>query len=210
MPGPGKSAYELLDSLGRPDADGSSGVRALLVMGSNVVVSAPNVINIEERLKSLDFLVVSDFSCRDGGIGRRRAAVGAVGRGRGDDDKPGGRVIRRRRAFAPPAGVQDDVTTICKLAWLLGKGNHFDYADTTEIFAELGQASAGGPADYSGITYEKIEANNGVFWPCPGSDHPGTPRMFTDAFPTASGKARFHPVRHAAPAEEPDAEYPCI
>lgn len=119
-----------------------------------------------------------------------------------------GRVIRRRRAFAPPAGVQDDITTICKLAWLLGKGSHFDYSDTGEIFAELGRASAGGPADYSGITYDKIEANDGVFWPCPGPDHPGTPRMFTEGFPAASGKARFHAVRHAAPAEEPDAEYP--
>ena len=209
LPGPGKSAYELLDSLGRPDADGSSGVRALLVMGSNVVVSAPNVINIEERLKSLDFLVVSDFFLSE------TAALADVvlpsaqwAEEEGTMTNLEGRVIRRRRAFAPPAGVQDDATTICKLAWLLGKGNHFDYADTMEIFAELGQASAGGPADYSGITYEKIEANNGVFWPCPGSDHPGTLRVFTDAFPTASGKARFHPVRHAAPAEEPDAEYP--
>ena len=209
LPGPGKSAYELLDSLGPPDSDGSTGVRALLVMGSNVVVSAPNVINVEERLKSLDFLVVSDFFLSE------TAALADVvlpsaqwAEEEGTMTNLEGRVIRRRRAFAPPAGVQDDVTTICKLAWLLGKGSHFDYTDTAEIFAELGRASAGGPADYSGITYEKIEANNGVFWPCPGPDHPGTPRMFADGFPTASGKARFHAVRHAAPAEEPDAEYP--
>ncbi len=209
LPGPGKSAYELLDCLGRPDSDGSSGVRALLVMGSNVVVSAPNVINVAERLQSLDFLVVSDFFLSE------TAALADVvlpsaqwAEEEGTMTNLEGRVIRRRRAFAPPAGVQDDVTTICKLAWLLGKGSHFDYADTAEIFAELGRASSGGPADYSGITYDKIETNSGVFWPCPGPDHPGTPRMFTDGFPTASGKARFHAVRHAAPAEEPDAEYP--
>jgi len=214
LPGPGKSAYELLDCLGRPDADGSSGVRALLVMGSNVAVSAPNVVNIEERLKSLDFLVVSDFFLSE------TAALADVvlpsaqwAEEEGTMTNLEGRVIRRRRAFAPPAGVQDDITTICKLAWLLGKGSHFDYADTAEIFAELCRASAGGPADYSGITYDKIEAQysdgaRGVFWPCPGPDHPGTPRMFTDGFPTASGRARFHDVRHTAPAEEPDAEYP--
>ena len=209
LPGPGKSAYELLDSLGRKD-----GVRALLVMGSNVVVSAPNVINVEERLRSLDFLVVSDFFLSE------TAALAHVvlpsaqwAEEEGTMTNLEGRVIRRRRVLAPPAGVQDDVTTICKLAGLLGKGSHFDYADTGEIFDELGRASAGGPADYSGITYEKIEAQYsdgamGIFWPCPGSDHPGTPRMFTDGSPTASGKARFHAVRHAAPAEEPDAEYP--
>ena len=48
----------------------------------------------------------------------------------------------------------------------------------------------------------------GVFWPCPSEDHPGTPRLFADCFPTPSGRARFHPVRHQAPAEEPDAEFP--
>ena len=184
-------------------------VRALLVMGSNVVVSAPNVSNVAERLQSLDFLVVSDFFLSE------TAALADVvlpsaqwAEEEGTMTNLEGRVIRRRRAFEPPAGVQDDVTTICKLAWLLGKGSHFDYADTGEIFAELGRASAGGPADYSGITYDKIEANDGVFWPCPAPDHPGTPRMFADGFPTASGRARFHAVRHAAPAEEPDAEYP--
>ena len=140
LPGPGKSAYELLDCLGRPDSDGSSAVRALLVMGSNVVVSAPNVINVEERLKSLDFLVVSDFFLSE------TAALADVvlpsaqwAEEEGTMTNLEGRVIRRRRAFAPPAGVQDDVTTICKLAWLLGKGSHFDYADTAEIFAELGK-----------------------------------------------------------------------
>ena len=209
LPGPGKSAYELLDSLGRPDSDESNGVRALWVMGSNVVVSAPNVINVEERLKSLDFLVVSDFFLSE------TAALADVvlpsaqwAEEAGTMTNLEGRVIRRRQAFAPPAGVQDDVATICKLAWMLGKGSHFDYAGTAEIFAELGRASAGGPADYSGITYDKIDANDGVFWPCPSTDHPGTPLMFADRFYTASGKAQFHPVRHQAPAEEPDAEFP--
>ena len=66
----------------------------------------------------------------------------------------------------------------------------------------------GGAADYSGITYEKIERSKGVFWPCPEESHPGTPRMFADGFPTADGRARFHPVVHSSPAEAPDKEYP--
>jgi assimilatory nitrate reductase catalytic subunit len=47
-----------------------------------------------------------------------------------------------------------------------------------------------------------------VFWPCPDEQHPGTPRLFADCFPTPDGRARFHPVEHRSPAEVPDAQYP--
>ena len=204
IPGPGKSAYELLDSLGQ---DG--GVRALLVMGSNVVVSAPNVNHVADRLKALDFLVVSDFfrsetaELADVVLPSAQWAEEA-----GTMTNLEGRVIRRRKVVDAPGEVKDDIEFICDLARRLGKADYFTYADTAEIFGELGRASAGGPADYSGISYDKIDANAGVFWPCPGADHPGTPRMFTAGFPTPSGKAKFHPVRHEPPAEEPDGDYP--
>jgi assimilatory nitrate reductase catalytic subunit len=71
--------------------------------------------------------------------------------------------------------------------------------------------SAGGVADYSGITYEKIEDRMGVFWPCPDPDHAGTPRLFEDRrFFHPDGKARFHAVEYRPPAEDVDAEYPII
>jgi assimilatory nitrate reductase catalytic subunit len=76
------------------------------------------------------------------------------------------------------------------------------------VFGELRRASAGGPADYSGISYERIAAQDGVFWPCPSAEHPGTPRMFLDRFATQDGRARFIPVEHRPAAEEPDAGYP--
>ena len=63
-------------------------------------------------------------------------------------------------------------------------------------------------ADYSGITYEKIAREDGVFWPCPDVNHPGTPRLFLERFSTDDGLARFHAVHHLPPAEEPDQEYP--
>ena len=90
----------------------------------------------------------------------------------------------------------------------MGKGSYFSFPGAEEVFDELRRASAGGVADYSGITYEKIERSKGVFWPCPEESHPGTPRMFADGFPTADGRARFHPVVHSSPAEGPDEEYP--
>ncbi|MEW6582922.1 MAG: molybdopterin oxidoreductase family protein, partial [Actinomycetota bacterium] len=75
-------------------------------------------------------------------------------------------------------------------------------------FDELARASAGGPADYSGITYARIEAEDGVFWPCPAPGHPGTPRLFAERFPTPDGRARFHAVHDPAPAEGPDFDFP--
>jgi assimilatory nitrate reductase catalytic subunit len=90
----------------------------------------------------------------------------------------------------------------------MGKRSYFAFESVEEVFDELRRASAGGPADYYGITYEKIEENKGVFWPCPSKDHPGTPRMFEDGFPTPSRRARMTPIRHQPPAEEPDSYRP--
>lgn len=101
---------------------------------------------------------------------------------------------------------------LADLAERLGRGEFFS-ADPETVFTELGRASSGGKADYAGITYERIDAERGVFWPCPargedGADHEGTPRLFRDRFPTRDGLARFHVVHHRDAAEMPDAEYP--
>ncbi|MGI8558551.1 MAG: molybdopterin oxidoreductase family protein, partial [Solirubrobacteraceae bacterium] len=67
---------------------------------------------------------------------------------------------------------------------------------------------SGEHGDYAGITWERIVAEDGVFWPCPDEGHPGTPRLFLDGFATPDGRARFHAVSHRAAAEEPDEEFP--
>jgi assimilatory nitrate reductase catalytic subunit len=120
-----------------------------------------------------------------------------------------GRVIRRRRAIQPPPGVRSDLTILRDLADRLGRGMYFT-DDPRAVFDELRRASAGGVADYAGITWERIEAEQGVYWPCPREDHPGTPRLFADGFPTPDGKARFIRVDHRDVAEPPDAEYPYV
>jgi assimilatory nitrate reductase catalytic subunit len=79
-----------------------------------------------------------------------------------------------------------------------------------EAFAELRRASAGGPADYAGIDWERIDSSDGLFWPCPRPDHPGTPRLFTERFATPDGRARFVPVEHRPTAEPPDDAYPFL
>jgi assimilatory nitrate reductase catalytic subunit len=204
IPGPGRSAYELLDEMGR---DG--GVRALFLMGSNPIVSAPRALHVEERLRALDLLVVSDFFLSE------TAALADVvlpsaqwAEEEGTMTNLEGRVILRRRAMDPPSGVRTDVQILAAVAERLGRGEHFAFPDTEAVFDELRRATAGGVADYAGITYDRLEAHQGLFWPCPTVDHDGTPRIFAERFATPSGRARFHAVRHESPAEEPDARYP--
>jgi assimilatory nitrate reductase catalytic subunit len=201
IPGPGPSAYELLDALGTP-----AGARALLVLGSNPVVSAPRAAHIERRLRDLDLLVVADF------VMSETAALADVvlpsaqwAEEDGTMTNLEGRVIRRHRVSAPPAGVRTDLTILAELSARLGVPTS---AEPAEVFDELRRASAGGTADYAGITYDRIDAEDGVFWPCPAEDHPGTPRMFLDTFATPDGRARFVAVEHRPAAEEPDDDYP--
>ncbi|MBM7517260.1 molybdopterin oxidoreductase family protein [Nocardioides nitrophenolicus] len=203
LPGKGRSAYELLDSLGRDD-----GPKALLVHGSNIVVSAPNATRVTRRLEALDLLVVCDL------VMSETAALADVvlpvtqwAEETGTLTNLEGRVILRRRAVSPPEGVRGDLDVIAGLAARLGCAAPFP-TDPEEVFAELGRASAGGRADYAGISYDRIARENGVFWPCPAPDHPGTPRLFADSFATPDGRARFVVPEYAGPAEPPDPAYP--
>ncbi|MFE7772726.1 molybdopterin oxidoreductase family protein [Streptomyces sp. NPDC057445] len=172
LPGPGRSAYELLDALG-------GDVKALLLMGSNPVVSAPRAAHVEERIRALDFLAVADVVLSE------TAALADVvfpvtqwAEETGTMTNLEGRVLLRRRAITPPENVRSDLQVLHGLAALLGHEKGFP-TDPEEVFGELRRASAGGAADYSGITYRRLEEENGVFWPCPetgegegGGSHP--------------------------------------
>ncbi|SMF01234.1 molybdopterin oxidoreductase family protein [Streptomyces sp. Amel2xC10] len=218
LPGPGRSAYELLDALG-------GDVRSLLLMGSNPVVSAPRAAHVEERLRSLDFLAVCDVVLSEtAALADVVLPVTQWAEETGTTTSLEGRVLLRRRALTPPDGIRSDLEVLHELAARLGVEKGFP-TDPEEVFEELRRASAGGVADYSGITYARLAAENGVFWPCPapsdGGDgpgrhagrvpsHPGTPRLFLDRFATPDGRARFAAVTHRPAAEEPDADYPVL
>jgi assimilatory nitrate reductase catalytic subunit len=204
LPGKGKSAYELLDTLG-PEG----GIRALLVFGSNVAVASPNARNIERKLSSLDLLVVCDaFENETSAAAHAILPVVQWAEEEGTMTNLEGRVILRQRVRAAPAGAKTDLEVICALAERLGHGERFRSSSPAAVFEELRRATAGGCADYSGITYDRIRRERGVFWPCPSEDHPGTPRLFADRFHHPDGKARLHVVRHRPAAELPDAAYP--
>ncbi|MFS8199569.1 molybdopterin oxidoreductase family protein [Streptomyces sp. CWNU-52B] len=212
LPGPGRSAYELLDAMG-------TDIHALLLMASNPVVSAPRAAHVEERLRSLDFLAVADVVLSETAeLADVVLPVTQWAEETGTTTNLEGRVLLRRQAITPPDGIRSDLYVMRELAARLGVEKGFP-TDPEEVFEELRRASAGGPADYSGITYRRLVEENGVFWPCPGpvpggpaaaEVHPGTPRLFLDRFATPDGRARFVAVHHRPLAEEPDDEYPVM
>ena len=203
LPKPGMSACEIFDAAG----SGGS-VRGMMIFASNVVVSGPDVGRLRRNIGDLDFLVVADPFLSETAL---HADVVLPTTQWAEEDGTmtnlEGRVIRRNRAMAPPHGVRTDADVLHGIAARLGSGATFD-VEPEAGFAELRRASAGGAADYAGISYERIAAEDGVFWPCPDASHPGTPRLFLDRFGTEDGRAHFHAVEHRPSAEEPDHVYP--
>ena len=220
LPGPGPSATELLARCGRDD-DGADGpddtddndgapvpgrIDALLVMGSNLLVSAPGAAQTEARLRSLGFLAVCDLVLSE------TAAIADIvlpsaqwAEETGTMTNLEGRILLRPAAIAPHPGVRTDLEILAELATRLGGKLSTDPA---EVFAELGRASAGGIADYSAVTHERLERGEELYWPCGEQSPDGTPRLFERTFPTADGRARFVPVDFRSSAEEPDDQYP--
>jgi assimilatory nitrate reductase catalytic subunit len=204
LPRKGKSAFELLDAMG-PEG----GIRSLFVMGSNVAVASPDTSRIEKRLAALDHLTVCDsFLNETSAFAHVVLPTFQWAEEEGTLTNLEGRVIRRRRVARPPAGVRGDIDILRELAARLGGGERFQFYSPREVFDEFRRATAGGIADYSGITYERIDANDGLFWPCPSEEHPGTPRPFAKRFGHGDGRARFLPVEHRAAGEEPDERFP--
>jgi assimilatory nitrate reductase catalytic subunit len=199
LPGPGPSAYELLDE--RP--------RALLVFGSNVVVSAPHAGHVTSVLSEVDLLVVADVVLSE--TAAMADVVLPVAQWAEEDGtltNLEGRVLLRRKAVTPPPGVRTDLEVLHGLARRLGQPPARFPVGAEEVFDELRRASAGGIADYAGVSYDRLRAGEALHWPVPAEDHPGTPRAFLDRFSHPDGRARFAPVDHSGPAEPPDDEFP--
>ncbi|WP_055573803.1 molybdopterin oxidoreductase family protein [Streptomyces prasinopilosus] len=199
LPGPGRSAYELLDALG-------TDIRSLLLMGSNPVVSAPRAAHVEERLRSLDFLAVCDVVLSEtAALADVVLPVTQWAEETGTTTSLEGRVLLRRRALPAPDGVRGDLEVLHELAARLGDGPSPEKrfpTDPEEVFEELRRASAGGPADYSGISYRRLAEEDGVFWPCPAPELQPGPEPGPGAGAGASREASA-PASAPAPAPAP-------
>ncbi len=216
LPQPGVDAYEIFRLIDRGE------IKALLSICFNPVVSLPDSEFVKRMLDKLDFYVAIDFFLNDSA---RHADIVLPGSLHEEDEgtvtQIEGRVIKINQAVDPPGDARQDWRIIQDIAAAMGCPRGFTFDSPREVFDELRQASAGGIADYSGITYEKIERQSGVFWPCPTDDHPGTPRLFeaeswnpvargAGPFYFPDGKARFNVAEYRPPTEDVDADYPVI
>ena len=116
-----------------------------------------------------------------------------------------GRILLRRQATEPPEGVWTDLRILKALADRLGTGSHFS-ASPAEVFSQLRAASSGGAADYAGVSYERVAAEDGIFGP--GSDPCGHTEFVRGGFAADDGRASFFPVQHRGTAEIPSGDFP--
>jgi assimilatory nitrate reductase catalytic subunit len=203
IPPAGAAATEMVGLM----ADGR--IKSCLVICSNLMVSLPDVNVVQRALHNLDPLVVIDFFMSETAELADVVLPGSVWcEGEGTTTNLEGRVVKINQASAPPGEAKRDVEIVCELARRMGRGQYFNYHSSREIWDELRLATKGSLADYYGISWEKIDEQDGVFWPCPSEDHTGTPRLFTERFAHPDGKALFSAIPFARAAEEPSAEFP--
>lgn len=216
LPQAGVDAYEMFRLIDRGE------IRGLLSICFNPKVSLPDNNFIKRCLDKLEFYVAIDFFLNETAAHADIALPGSL-----QEEDEGvvtqieGRVIKINKAVDPPGDAKQDWRIIQDIAKTLGRERGFTFNEPREIFNELRVASKGGIADYSGITYEKVAKQYGVFWPCPSDDHPGTPRLFepnswnpiakgSGPFYFPDGKARFNVAPYTPPAEDTDTEYPLM
>lgn len=203
LPGKGVSAYEMMEKIHRQD------IRALLVMGSNPIVSNPNANFVEEGLKKLDYLVVADmFMSETALMADLVLPVTAYIENEGTLTNLEGRVLLRESSRPAPGEAKHDWQVLCDIAKTFGKERFFSFGSAEEIFEELRIASRGGLADYYGITYDRLRKEEGIYWPCPEPSHAGTQRLFEAKFAHGDGKAELIPVANHLPDEPTDEQYP--
>jgi assimilatory nitrate reductase catalytic subunit len=216
IPGPGVDAYELFRKIDAGE------IRGLLSICFNPVVSLPDNNYVRKMLEKLEFYVAIDFFLSESA---RYANIVLPGSLQEEDEgvvaTAEGRVIKINKAVPCPGEARQDWRIIQDIAVALKRPHGFTFNSPGEIFEELRVASRGGISDYSGMTYEKIERQYGVFWPCPSDESPGTPRLFEKGswnvvakgkgpFYFLDGKAHFNVAKYTPPAEVTDADYPLM
>lgn len=184
------------------DAARAGRLKSMYVMGEDPVLTDPDANHVRKSLAGLDFLVVQDlFMTETAAYADVFLPAALYAEKDGTFTNTERRVQRVRKAVDPPGRSRPDWEIISDLAQRMGYP--MAYASAADIFAEIRSLMP----SHAGITYARIE-ENGLQWPCPTPEHPGTQFLHKDRF--VRGKARMVPVAYEAPAELPDAEYPML
>jgi predicted molibdopterin-dependent oxidoreductase YjgC len=171
------------------------------VIGENPKLSDPDWNHLNHALKKLDFLVVQElFLSETAQVADVVLSAASSAEKDGTFTNTERRCMRINKAIEPIGNTLPDWEIISRLSTAMGY--EMKYNHPQEIFDEM---TALTPKSYAGMTYERLGID-GLQWPCPDRDHPGTPYLHKDAF--ARGKGKFHGIEFKAPAELPDADYP--
>jgi formate dehydrogenase alpha subunit len=194
---PGLTHTEIFDAA----CDGR--IEAMYLVGENPVLSEANSKHVEEALARLKFLVVQDiFLSETAQFADVILPAATFAEKEGTFTNTERRVQRVRRVIQPVGDSRPDWSITCEIARRMG-ARGFDFSHPKEVMQEIASLTP----SYAGISFERLE-NGGLQWPCPSSDHPGTPILHAAKFATPSGKGRFLPLQYKPPAEVPDDQYP--
>ena len=175
-------------------------IKGLYIMGENPMVSDPDLTHVEASLRHLDFLVVQDiFLTETAQLADVVLPAVSFAEKDGTVTNTERRVQRVRKVVAPVGQARPDWAILADLATRMGSPMHYDSAE--EVFEEIRSLTP----SYAGISYARIE-QEGLQWPCPNEEHPGTVYLHRDRF--TRGKGLFHAVEYIPAAELPDDEYP--
>lgn len=178
-------------------------IKAMYMMGENPFLSDPNINKVKKCLATMEFLVVHDIFLTE-----TAEYADVILPGTAFPEKDGTytntnrQVQLARKAINPPGQARTDWKIIADLSTRMGYP--MTYHSTGEILKEISVLTP----DYQGISYERLDKEGSVLWPCPDEKHPGTSVLFTDTFP--SGKGKFVPTGFAPANELPDEEYPFV
>ncbi len=184
-------------------------VRANYVMGENPMMSDPDTTHVEQAIRNLDFFVVQDIFPNDTATLAHVILPAASSLEKDGTFTNTERRVQQLNPVLPSPGIaRQDWAITAEIAKRFDEkmgieraDGYWDFASSSAIFDEL---TAVTPI-YGGMSYERIQ-DEGLQWPCPTPDHPGTPILYADGF--TRGKGKFHPIVPKDPVEQPDNEYP--
>lgn len=177
-------------------------IRAMYIMGENPMISDPDLKHVEAALQKLDFLVVQDiFLTETAQLAHVVLPSVTFAEKDGTFTNTERRVQRLRKAIDPIGEARPDWQIICELASRMGY--EMNHGHPSQIMEEIAKLTP----SYGGIYYDRLEGD-GLQWPCPDRDHPGTRYLHKDRF--TRGLGLFQPVDYIPPAETPDEAYPYL
>jgi len=196
---PGLTVVEIMNAIH------AGQINAMYIMGENPAMSDPNAHHAREALAMLDHLVVQDLFLTETAMHADVVLPASAWPEKdGSVTNTNRQVQRGRKAVEPPGEARQDWEIICDIA--RGIGLDWRYAHVSEVYDEMRRSMH----SITGISWERLEREDVVTYPCLSEEDPGQPIVFSEEFPTPSGRGKMVPANIVSPDELPDAEFPMV